>query len=170
MVNYIKGDLFTHKPTPGTKNVLVHACNCKGSWGAGIAAVFRRKFPECYKTHQKYCEKFKDSSQLLGTCQVIESVPSEPGHNLSGPTLVVCLFTSDFFGGEKLPPDEIVHYTKKSLEALAGELGEFQGQLDRNDGKVVLNMPQINAGLFGVPWENTVAVFPETFTYNVYVL
>lgn len=174
MIQYIKGDLFSHKPSPGRINILVHACNCKGSWGAGVAAKFRQEYPQCYKVHQQYCNQFShESSQLLGTSQIMDSVPSEPGHKSSGPSLIVCLFTSDFFGNRKLDPADIVNYTKLSLYDLQTKLNQYHNysQLDTKDGKIVLNMPKINAGLFGVPWPHTEAVLaPFDFHYNVYVL
>lgn len=175
MIKYIRGDLFSHVPSPSKINVLVHACNCKGSWGAGVAAIFAQQYPSCYKSHKQYCGQFKqDSSQLLGTSQIIESSETDPGQKALGSlSLVVCLFTSDFFGHKKLGADDIVHYTKLSLQDLQAKLQtypKFQ-DLDRIDDKVVLNMPKINSGLFGVPWPQTEEVLKQfDFAINVYEL
>lgn len=174
MIQYIKGDLFSHKASKNYINILVHACNCKGSWGAGVAAKFATEYPQCYKIHRQYCQQFKqNSSQLLGTSQIIESNETEPGHKQLGQSLVVCLFTSDFFGHKKLSSQEIVHYTKLSLQDLLDKLHNYSGwdKLDRVDGQVVLNMPKINSGLFGVPWEQTEDILKRVeFHSNVYVI
>ena len=37
--------------------VIIHACNCKGSWSAGIAAAFKKLYPEAFLFQKKHCEK-----------------------------------------------------------------------------------------------------------------
>lgn len=60
------GDLFD---APNNA-VLIHACNCVGSWGAGIAKTFKAKYPTAYKAHNEYC-KATAVEKLIGTCQLI---------------------------------------------------------------------------------------------------
>lgn len=40
-----EGDIFSSPDG----SVLIHACNCQGAWGAGVAAAFRTKYPAAYK-------------------------------------------------------------------------------------------------------------------------
>ena len=42
VIKYIQGDLFTHSIPSSKKIILAHACNTQGSWGGGIAAIFRK--------------------------------------------------------------------------------------------------------------------------------
>lgn len=86
MITYVKGDLFQ-----SDSFILGHANNCYGSWGAGVALTFRKKFPKSYKIYQDHC-KAHDAHTLLGTTLLIEP---ENGQS------VACLFTSDRTGKHK---------------------------------------------------------------------
>lgn len=172
MINYIKGDLFKHvSSSPDKISILLHACNCKGSWGAGVAYAFKKYYPSTYKVHQSYCKSVAKSSDLLGTCQLIPSSSDDLGHKTTGKVLVACLFNSDGFGANKLPPNDIVKYTDMAMKDLINQLDKIQN-LDQIDGKTVINMPKINAGLFAVPWEMTenVLIKYDNLYINVYVI
>lgn len=178
MITYIKGDLFSHA-TQAPYRILAHACNCRGSWGAGIARAFREKLPSTYAPHVKHCNERKETpSPLLGTTQLIysrETIPSLGSEHNKTLSIVACLFTSDFAGTKKLPPHEIVKYTRLALQDLEQKLEacEHADTLERDENSaIVVNMPKINAGLFAVPWEETEAVLQEfpSLSFNVYVL
>lgn len=172
MINYIKGDLFKHtSSSPDKWNILLHACNCKGSWGAGVAYGFKEHYPSAYKTHHRYCKSMTKSIDLLGTSQIIPSNPNDLGHQTVGKVLVACLFNSDGFGADKMPPKDIVYYTDHAMKDLIEKLDHFQ-QLDQKDGRIIINMPKINAGLFGVPWNMTEEILSkyDDLFINVYVL
>lgn len=127
------------------KGILGHACNCHGVWGGGIALVFKKKYPAAYKVYNEHCMS-KTPSQLLGTCLLIPEKDSN---------VIACLFTSD--GSSQ---QEIVEYTRDAVADLV-----------RQSDKPI-NIPQINAGIFAVPWEKTeqaLKQFPDS-TINVYVL
>lgn len=134
-MKYIKGNLFD-----SSAPILGHACNCFGSWGAGVAAVFYKRFPQSFEVYREHCRK-TPAAQLLGTTLLIEP---ENGQR------VACLFTSDMAGRKKLPPHEIVRYTDL---AMADLVRQTQG--------VELSIPKINAGLFAVPWEETERVLQK---------
>lgn len=139
MITYKTGDLFQLQ-----EGVLAHACNYEGVWGGGIAAVFRRKFPNAYKLYRDKC--LQTGSDLLGTAFVIKD----------GPFLIACLFTNDYTTVER-----VCELTRKSLL-------DLQSQLDPH---TVVNMPKINAGIFNVPWECTEkAIESVDGEYCVYVL
>ena len=109
MIQYIKGDLFTHA-IPAGKKYPAHAYT-HGSWGGGIAAVFRKKFPKANNEYSQYCHK---NSNLLGTSLIIES--DQPN------ILIACLFTSDF----NQTPEQIVHFTKQSIADLARKVSDYK--------------------------------------------
>ncbi|CAH2351145.1 ADP-ribose 1''-phosphate phosphatase [[Candida] railenensis] len=159
MINYIKGDLFSSK-----SSILCHACNCYGSWGGGIAVIFRKKFPRSYKIYNEHCKKTK-AAELLGTTLLIEP---ENGQR------VACLFTSNLTGAKKLPPNEIVHYTDLAMKDLIRQLhlenengsgdkslAEAGNGKESETNNLNISMPKINAGLFAVPWDQTEEVLEK---------
>lgn len=146
-ISYIKGDLFA-----GNGHILAHACNCYGSWGAGVAVGFRTHFPSTYSIHQEYCKQYKTKEErqkyLLGTCQLIPIKEKSDSY-------VACLFTSDGYGGKVDSSSKIVKATKLAMQDLVSQLREKGLQNEPID------MPKINAGLFRVPWAETEKVLEE---------
>jgi len=143
-IEYIEGDLFSN-----TDAILLHACNCHGRWGRGVAATFAEKYPLEYKMHQQFKAK-------RGDYQVIE-----------GPTrTIICLFTSKGYGRDTDPAELIVMSTAQSLDALSDYFEDKEG--------IVIASPKINAGLFQVPWPKTEALINQflerhpTFVWKVY--
>lgn len=144
-ITYVKGDLFQLTKQVATAPVLLaHACNCYGVWGGGIAAAFRTKFPSTYQLYHDYCKERSDRpDSMLGTSLLLPVSPTDPGYTKEAGDhlVVVCLFTS-LMGGEA--PGTIAEYTKEAMI-----------DLKRQFGPTEVNMPKINAGIFGVPWSLT---------------
>jgi ADP-ribose 1''-phosphate phosphatase len=107
-ITYISGDLFAAPEG----SILVHACNTKGSWGAGIALEFKNRFPDAYQQYRAHCLEHKDL--LVGTCLVI------PGGDWS----IACLFTSKAYGRAKDKPPQILEATKAALQDLVAQNSE----------------------------------------------
>ncbi|RMX94487.1 hypothetical protein D0867_13837 [Hortaea werneckii] len=61
-----KGDIFSAPPN----TLLIHACNCEGSWGAGIAKAFKTHYPSAYQTYHAYCTSHTPE-ELIGTALLI---------------------------------------------------------------------------------------------------
>lgn len=158
MISYIKGDLFSH--TARKIPVLAHACNPHGSWGGGIAAQFRKRYPNAYEKYAHHCKTNK--SGLLGSTLLIP--PSSERENV----YIACLFTSDF----STDPPQIVSYTQSSMESLSEQLASLDNiERDENNRPVVC-MPTINSGIFNVPWEDTEKALRHvtSLSINVYTL
>lgn len=136
------GDLFNAPDN----TVLIHACNCMGSWGAGIAAAFKQKYPNAYKIHNAYCKSKKPES-LIDTAQLIP-----PSEKHGRKHWVGCLFTSVRFGRRRDSPERILKATVPAMEALMKQIKDQMGK-----GKEIgeIRMCQINSGLFAVPWEKS---------------
>jgi ADP-ribose 1''-phosphate phosphatase len=129
-LSYKKGSLF-QAAKPGA--ILVHACNAEGSWGAGIALQFKKKYPKAYKDYSDWCQK--DPEELVGSYL-----------NLKDSELTItCLFTSSGYGERKDTRDEIILNTVKSIKDFIMTV-PYKG---------VINSPKINAGLFKIPWKDT---------------
>ncbi|KAK6438928.1 ADP-ribose 1''-phosphate phosphatase [Oleoguttula sp. CCFEE 5521] len=141
------GDLFDSPPN----SILLHACNCRGSWGAGVAAVFKKKYPAAYKVHVAHCKATK-AEDLLGTAQLI---PPQASDAKSGEShWIACLFTSVDVGKKKGSRESILEATGEAMQGLLKQIDEVEESVTISS----IRMPKINQGLFDVPWERTQAV------------
>lgn len=151
-LTYHKGDIFAAPE----HSLLIHACNTQGSWGAGIAAAFRTRYPGAYKIYRDYClVTHKPTTRPIqtGTCLLIP--PSET--NSKAPKhWIGCLFTSAKYGKARDKPDVILKNTGPAMKELFEKVKEAQ-EID-GDGVTEVRMCKINSARFGVPWEGTVEV------------
>lgn len=128
-VSYKKGSVFKAGPNA----ILVHACNAQGSWGAGVALQFKKKYPKAFEEYKNWCEKSPEA--LVGSYLKLKD----------GEAVIGCLFTSAGYGERKDTPEDILKNTKTSVRDFIMTLPY----------KAVVNSPKINAGLFNVPWKQT---------------
>lgn len=152
-ITYLKGNILKVQDKP---RILIHSCNCNGSWGGGIAYQLGSAHPQSEKEYIDICES--DGDKLLGSCKLIDSYNNST-------LIIACLFTASF-GGSKQDSDSILKYTREALL-------DLKNQLDANEKlqEYKLIMPKINSGIFGVPWENTEFILKELdkdFTVYVY--
>ncbi|SCU98130.1 LAMI_0F13168g1_1 [Lachancea mirantina] len=157
--------------------ILIHSCNCDGSWGGGIAYQLAKKYPQAEEVYVDACRKL--SSELLGRFMLIPTTDSQ--------LLIGCLFTASF-GGRQPSGNNILQNTKLALMDMQRKVKEDYKPVDEIDryidacwvkaksGSVIesynLEMPKINSGIFGVPWDKTEAVLAQFFDLNfkVYML
>jgi len=151
-----EGDIFDAPD----HSVLIHACNCFGLWGAGIAAAFRDRYPEAHDIYYKHCESFS-ADELVGTALLIPPSESEGRKHYVG-----CLFTSRMFGVGRDSPRQILANTGPAMEDLIEQIAKAV-----RDGSTVseIRTCHINSGLFSVPWKRSKAVMedlkvPEDFS------
>ncbi|KAI9686215.1 MAG: ADP-ribose 1''-phosphate phosphatase [Bathelium mastoideum] len=142
------GDIFDAP----NHSVLIHACNCEGSWGAGIAAAFKKRYPEAFQKYKKHCDD-SSGTDLRGTAFLIE-----PCEGTEAPEhFIGCLFTSAGKGKTKDKPATILQHTGPAMRNLLRRVGEV-----RDGGEITeVRMCRINSGLFKVPWEKSKAVLEE---------
>lgn len=162
-IEYFRGDLFSRPP----RSILGHSCNCMGSWGAGIALQFKRKFPAAYRQYVEHCKAYSSSPQaLLGTCLLIQC----------NDYWIACLFTSvgnssSNCGLPRSPKDVIINATRSAMTDLLRQLHTdryISTLLPGDDYFPIISLPQINAGLFRVPWNETEEVI-KSFPYKFHV-
>lgn len=132
-IKYITGDLFSAKKD----SILVHAVNCKGVMGGGIAAVFKKYFPRMFLVYKNICDSYKEN--FLGKCYIY----------IDPQCYVVNLATSNGFGSEVDSPEEILKSTDLAIENMFSKLREMP-LLSKN-----ICSNKFNSGLFNVPWEDT---------------
>jgi ADP-ribose 1''-phosphate phosphatase len=133
------GDLFS---VSGDNKILVHACNCKGKWGSGIAVEFKKRFPIAHEDYKGWCEKVGD--KLLG-------MGFHHKYPAGDEQRVGYLFTSKGYGTLKDSEEEILKSTEKAVKMLLCITPE----------SMEIHSPRINSVKFGVPWEKTEAVINE---------
>jgi ADP-ribose 1''-phosphate phosphatase len=97
---YKPGDLFQAKT-----GILAHACNCQGTWGAGIAAEFKLRFPLAFKAYRKDC--LTEGESLRGQARFYTSIQSQRPQVYA----VGCLFTSIGYGWNVDHSSEILDAT-----------------------------------------------------------
>jgi ADP-ribose 1''-phosphate phosphatase len=147
-LTYHTGDIFAAPP----ESLLIHACNTQGSWGAGIAAAFRTRYPQAYKRYRDYCLSSHSPTSnpvRTGTCLLIPPCETDPKKEQHW---IGCVFTSAKYGKAKDKPGVILANTGPAMGELLEKFKE-----DGGDGKKV-RMCKINSARFGVEWERTVAV------------
>lgn len=165
-IQYICGDLFNSQPP---QSVLGHSCNCVGSWGGGIALQFKKLFPEAHRQYVNHCKAANSNPEnLLGTCLLIQS----------NDYWIACLFTSvgnssSRCGAPRSPKDIIIDATRAAMGDLLRQLhtDPYISTLHPgNEYFPIINLPQINAGLFCVPWNETEQVIQEfPYKFRVYI-
>ncbi|KAK5289115.1 ADP-ribose 1''-phosphate phosphatase [Cryomyces antarcticus] len=129
-------------------SVLVHACNCEGFWGAGIALAFKKRYPKAFAKYREHCNT-SDKATLRGTAFLI------PPCEVKGPKhLIGCVFTSGNNGRSKDSPPLILANTGPAMEKLLKQVAKLRKTREVAE----LRMCKINSGLFNVPWKFTRAV------------
>ncbi|KAI4275709.1 MAG: hypothetical protein LQ337_003021 [Flavoplaca oasis] len=144
------GDIFDSPPN----SILIHACNTKGSWGAGVAAVFKKYSPAAFNYQKYHCTTPTGPStslaahqkSLVGTCLLIQPFPSAEPLNPKHPTpakptpqqeekkyWIACLFTSSGYGKNVDTPSAILDATKRAIADLREEINERRIQIQQNE-------------------------------------
>ena len=132
------GDLFDAPD----EAVLIHACNCIGSWGAGIAAAFKMRYPEAFIEYRQHCRS-NEVENLNGSALLIPPLEEDGPKHFIG-----CLFTSRRPGKGRDSPEEILENTETAMVDLMQQIA-LKPEISE------IRMCHINSGLFNVPWENT---------------
>lgn len=154
------GDIFSAP----SNTLIIHACNCDGSWGGGIAKAFKDRYPKAYDEYAKHCDRHGHS--LLDTAQLIPPVDAkslgEEGSKEDDKEVpkhfVGCLFTSRHYGRKKDSPARILEATKPAMQDLLKRVDAFNSKAKQEDRIAEVRMCKINSGLFAVPWEKSKAV------------
>ncbi|KAE8142548.1 ADP-ribose 1''-phosphate phosphatase [Aspergillus pseudotamarii] len=178
-ISETQGDLFDAPDGAA----LIHACNCIGSWGGGIAKAFKEKYPAAYNIYHSHCQKYKFSPEYL----VTSDSPDQPDNIQSstrnrnirlpeGTALIIppqekdykgkakkhwiiCLFTSRNFGKRVSSPDVIIQNTEL---AVADMVRQIDGLRAEESGIGELWSCRFNSGLFGVKWELSRSVLEDS--------
>jgi ADP-ribose 1''-phosphate phosphatase len=133
---YKQGSLFNAPKG----SVLVHACNAQGMWGSGIAKQFNELFPQSYEEYKLICTLPEFS---VGQAFVL---------NLENDYRVGCLITSANYGQLRDSQEVILKNTRAALLDILGATNKLSCWIGEDQE---IHSCKFNAGLFGVPWEET---------------
>jgi ADP-ribose 1''-phosphate phosphatase len=140
--------------------MLIHGCNARGIWGAGIAAAFKSKYPRSFQDYADYCERCLNVDKEYG------SVGTACISGQENKRFVVSLITSFDFGHLKDSPAFIVAQTYLALSDFFA-LGYKHKYKDK---PIYCN--KFNSGMFKVPWHETEKVlryFSERYKVDITV-
>lgn len=145
---YTTEDIFKVKEY----SIIVHACNCKGYWGAGIARQIKQRYYRHFQLYSEFCRQCNEKETLGGSLLIS---PSSTMDNNSNKHFIACLFTNltnYVTNPSKEEIEQIINSTNLSLNSLLCQVQEY-----RNSGIQVetIHMPKINSGYFGIPWNLT---------------
>jgi ADP-ribose 1''-phosphate phosphatase len=132
-------------------SVIIHACNCLGSWAAGIAAAFKQRYPKAFAEYVQHC-KVNTPHSLWGTALLIPPIETKGPRHYVG-----CVFTSRRYGRGKDSPSQILSKTGPAME----DLVELMRKATMKETITEIRICQINSGLFAVPWEKSRRVIEE---------
>ncbi|KAL8644826.1 MAG: hypothetical protein Q9226_007574 [Calogaya cf. arnoldii] len=138
------GDIFDFPP----HSILIHACNTKGSWGAGVAAAFKKYSPAAFDYQKYHCTHISSSNtslvnhqkSLVGTCLLIPPFPAieypivSKSPKPAKPTpqqeekqfWIACLFTSSGYGKNVDTPRAILDATERAVAGLRRQIREHR--------------------------------------------
>ena len=140
--------------------VILHATNCLGEWGSGIALALKKALPHAFKRYREYCDSATTPESLAGRCLLIPPQVEDDESNDKKMLWVGCLFTSVGYGRKtKSTPGrssqaDILAFTNKALEGFREQL---KGRAkDARPAEVW--MCQFNSGSFKVPWKKSEAI------------
>lgn len=137
MISYKKQSLFDAP----SGSYLVHACNSRGVWGAGIALEFRNKFPHSFYVYNMACNQ---NPRILGK-NVLVLDKDEKGN----PYVTSSLMVSSGYGDSLSSVEVILKHTESALV----DLIEFTQKFEHPPKVFFSN--RFNSGLFRVPWHKT---------------
>ncbi|QQK42185.1 Appr-1-p processing [Penicillium digitatum] len=120
---------------------LIHACNCQGVWGAGIARAFRERYPTAYEIYRNHCLTYRSHpvTKMITDLRDEDPLPSLVVPGPLGTALlippqksdfilhrrrhwIICLFTSEKYRMRVDSEDIIVNSTFAALQDLSRQL------------------------------------------------
>jgi O-acetyl-ADP-ribose deacetylase (regulator of RNase III) len=137
MINYKTGDV-----TQASQRVILHGCNAKGKFNAGVAKAIRNKWPEVYDRYSKAYDEF---GLIPGSIIVVLTDDKEK--------LVINAITQPSYGRD--PNTVYVDY-----DAVQLALEETKTVLD-SYGLTALAMPRIGTGLGNGSWDKIKQIIEE---------
>jgi O-acetyl-ADP-ribose deacetylase (regulator of RNase III) len=140
MYEYRKGDIFE-----SGCEAICNPCNCLGIMGAGLAAAFKKRFPQMNKDYIKIC---RAKALKPGLLHIWRNPEGNPKYIINFPTK------------DDLSPSKL-EYITSGLDKLKEVVGKYNIKS--------IGIPALGSGLGGLPWgvvkthiENFAKKLPDT--------
>ena len=154
MLHYIKGDLLEVK-----NGIIGHGVNCQGVMGSGLALGIKNKYPSVYEAYMQRVMHAPFASSLLGTVQVVSTLPDGVYDPKGDTVLVANIFTQNKYGKDG----------KRYLDYEALYVG-FEKLYNRSSMyDLPLCIPKIGCGLAGGDWGIVSLMIEKAYPKDVYV-
>lgn len=150
MVNLVKGDVFA-----SNADIIAHGVNCKGAFGAGVAAIVARKYP---KARHYYQDKFEEDGWRIGDVQFVKVLGKQE-------YIANCTTQHNFGSNDSIPG---FHVDYDAIRSCMEKVKEFA-----KNNNFSVGMPKIGSGLAGGNWDMIKSILDEVFhdhDATVYVL
>ncbi|PYH75009.1 MIF domain protein [Aspergillus vadensis CBS 113365] len=143
---------------------LIHACNCRGTWGKGIARVFRSNYPAAYEVYRSHCRQFSSKPRYNsittsdgtrrarlpeGTALMIPPQKRDHENDCRKRHWIICLFTSRGLGRMVSPENIVLENTELAIADMKRQIDHIE---DQEGSLLELWSCRFNSGLFGVQW------------------
>lgn len=136
MVFTIKGDVFS-----SGADIIAHGCNCKGAFGAGVAALVAKKYP---KARYYYLDKFQTEGWQLGDVEFVKVTGAQQ-------YIANCATQKDYSRGKR-------HADYDAIRACMEKVRDFA-----KTNNLTIAIPKIGAGLAGGDWGIIKKILKEVF-------
>jgi O-acetyl-ADP-ribose deacetylase (regulator of RNase III) len=154
MLHYIKGDLLEVK-----NGIIGHGVNCQGVMGSGLALGIKNKYPSVYEAYRRVVQQSHNKESLLGTVQVVSTLPDGVYDPKGDTVLVANIFTQNKYGKDG----------KRYLDYEALYVG-FEKLYKRSVlYDLPLCIPKIGCGLAGGDWGIVSLMIEKAYPKDVYV-
>ena len=141
MIKEVDGNLLTY---PGLQ-VIGHQTNCLGVMGAGIAKQIKANNPELFKSYVRYCKRYPDAHNILGTVYFCAADHSDQ--------IIANMFSQYSFSETTAPFKENGKPRHTDYEAFKECLNRIHTWMVLND-KTSIGVPDhIGCGLAGGNWD-----------------
>ncbi len=127
--------------------IIIHACNSQATWGSGIAADFKEKYPHSYKDYQNFCHQWNhERGTACGLADLSQFHESEKHW-------VGWIVTSHNYGVHRDSPELIKVHTTLALRELCKKI--YMAHPRDQWPSIDVYSNKFNSGLFAVPWESS---------------
>ncbi len=156
MLQEINGNLLDF---PNDINIIVHQANCQNTFGAGIAAQIKKRYPEAYNADTRFHGEFqKAKKSMLGHISVAELNPR---------AFIINLYAQHLGSGQKRATN--YEAFAQGLEELANFASQYPALVEP-----IIGFPKfIGCGLGGGSWRIIEAMlddFQKTIDYQVIII
>ncbi|KAK5051575.1 hypothetical protein LTR84_003227 [Exophiala bonariae] len=170
-INEIRGNLLDAPDGA----VIVHAVNCMGVWGYGVARQLKSEFPTAFNIYRSHCRMEDRPDHLVGECLLIPPQKEDYEKGNKPRRWIACLFTSVGYGKRnarlnnpgKCEPQFIIYHTQAALEDFRVQYDEYVRAAsispEESEPPGDIWSCKFNSGAFGLDWEATKAIVEDEF-------